>query len=127
MGKGLVQRVELDFMVGISEADEKDPLLRSFSSMQSGELDYLVNTGQLDFDVSDALVVTNATDPSVDGASISPATQTPLWNLKEDEPYSIKAEGVWQVTNSTQDVVVSVIDTGIAELAKPMFLSLLDG
>jgi serine protease len=63
----------------------------------------------------------------VDGASISPATQTPLWNLKDDEPYSIKAEGVWEVTNGTQEVVVAVIDTGIAELAKPMFLNLLDG
>ena len=36
----------------------------------------------------------------------------------DSEPYSIHAEGVWQTTNSTPDVVVAVLDTGLAEQAK---------
>ena len=100
-----------------------------FESVQSVETDFLIGLEQTDppLLVSDALLVTNATDPDVDGALISPATQTPLWNLMDSEPYSIHAEGVWHVTNSTPDVVVAIIDTGMAELAKPMFINLLDG
>ena len=100
-----------------------------FKSVQSIETDYLIGLHQTQdqLTVSDALLVTNATDPSVDGAAISFTTQTPLWNLLDNEPYSIHAEGVWAVTNSTPDVVVAVIDTGLAGPAKSMFLNLLDG
>jgi hypothetical protein len=100
-----------------------------FESVQSVETDFLIGLEQTDppLLVSDALLVTNATDPDVDGAFISPSTQTPLWNLMDSEPYSIHVEGVWHVTNSTPDVVVAIVDSGMAKLAKPMFINLLDG
>lgn len=69
----------------------------------------------------------NATNPDVMGTFIDPASQTPLWNLLDSEPYSIHVEGVWRVTNSTPEVVVAVIDTGIAEVAGSIFHHLLDG
>ena len=50
-----------------------------------------------------------------------------LWNLVDSEPYSIHVEGVWKTTNSTPDVVVAVLDSGIAEVAKGLFLNLLGG
>ena len=59
--------------------------------------------------------------------TINPDAQTPLWNLMDSEPFSIHAEGVWSVTNSTPEVVVAVIDSGIAEIARRIFLHLLDG
>jgi subtilisin family serine protease len=74
----------------------------------------------------DDFIQIDISDPDIDGAYVSPGTQTPLWNLREDEPYSIHAEGVWPLTNSTPKTVVAVIDTGIAELAKDSFLNLSD-
>ena len=49
---------------------------------------------------------------------------TPAWNILDSEKYSIKAEGVWSVTNSTPDIVVAVLDTGMAEVAEGVFLNL---
>ena len=121
------RRLVLDLGVPFNLDIQRGLYTAKLRSVQSVEVDYLVNVGQADFTVSDALLVANATDPSVEGAAINPASQTPLWNLKDSEPYSIHAEGVWQVTNSTPGVVVAVVDTGMAELARPMFLNLLDG
>lgn len=123
------RRLVLDLGVPFDLEVERGHFGGMFKAVQSVEMDFLVGL-QLDesqFLVSDALLVTNATDPDVSGAYINPATQTPLWNLMDSEPYSIHAEGVWQVTNSTPDVVVAVIDTGMATPARYMFLNLLDG
>ena len=52
---------------------------------------------------------------------------TPLWNLMDAEEYSIHAEGAWLVTNSTPEVVVAVLDTGMAEVAEGLFMNLGQG
>ena len=48
---------------------------------------------------------------------------TPVWNMLDSEKYSIKAKGVWSVTNSTPDIVVAVLGTGMAEVAEGVFLN----
>lgn len=108
--------------------------MAKLKSVQSVEIDALVGLQQLDISqiiTADTLDVTkldvNATGPDVDAAYVSSAGQTPLWNLMDSEPYSIHAEGVWQVTNSTLSVVVAVVDTGMAVPARGMFLNLLEG
>lgn len=133
MVKQYGRRLVLDLGVPFDLETERGRFGGVFKSVQSVETDFLVMVDQLL--VSDSLIVsvlqtansTNGTEPDLSGAYVDPATQTPLWNLMDSEPYSIHAEGVWQVTNSTPDVVVAIIDTGMAELAKPMFLNLLDG
>ena len=134
------RRLVLDLGAPFDLEAERARFAGALRSVQSVETDFLVGVSDVpltpltpQYMVSDALMVLNATDPNntnnpnVDGAYISPATQTPLWNLMDSEPYSIHAEGVWQVTNSTPDVVVAVLDTGIADPARSMFLNLLDG
>jgi hypothetical protein len=127
-GRRLVLDLGAPFELDVEQTRFRNVL----KSVQSVETDYLVDLQQTDMGqiiVNDALVATevNSTDSNVDGAYISPATQTPLWNLMDSEPYSIHAEGVWHVTNSTPDVVVAVIDTGMADPARGLFLNLLDG
>ena len=55
------------------------------------------------------------------------STSSPLWNLVDSEPYSIQVEQMWHTTNSTSDVVVAVLDTGLAGGADSLFLNLLEG
>ena len=55
-------------------------------------------------------------------------TSVPLWNLLDSEPYSIHVDdGVWRRTNSTPDVVVAVLDSGIAAKGESLFLNLMEG
>lgn len=103
-----------------------------FGSVQSVEIDHFVTLQQMEITqilVNDTLFVTeiNSTDSNIDGAYINQGGQTPLWNLMDSEPYSIHVEGVWQFTNSTPDVVVAILDTGMAQPAKDQFLNLLSG
>ena len=49
------------------------------------------------------------------------------WNLADSEPYGIHAEGMWKTTNSTPDVYVAVLDTGLAQVARGAFLNLAQG
>ena len=109
-GRRLVLRLEspsYDLQV------ETTKLKRLFKNVQLVEVDHRVNVEQTD---------------DLESASVYPATsQTPLWNLMDSEPYSIHVEGVWQITNSTPDVVVAVLDTGLAAQAQTAFLNLLDG
>ena len=126
------RRLVLDLGAPFDLETESNNFKKLFRMVQSVEPDYFVGLEQTDLSqitLDNALIVTemNSTDPIVDGAYISPATQTPLWNLMDSEPFSIHAEGVWQITNSTPDVVVAVIDTGIADPARSLFINLLDG
>jgi len=57
-----------------------------------------------------------------------PQKEIPIsWSLKDKEPYSIHVEELWNTTNSTPDVVVAVIDSGIANEIKSAFSNLLSG
>jgi len=49
------------------------------------------------------------------------------WNLADSEPHSIHVEGMWRNTNSTPDVVVAVLDSGLASEATGLFMHLGDG
>jgi len=49
------------------------------------------------------------------------------WNLADSEPHSIHVEGMWRNTNSTPDVVVAVLDTGLAYEAMGLFLHMGSG
>ena len=107
-----------------------------FKSVERVDRDILVGVQQVDIgrlviedtmDVSPMWMEMNASNPNVEAAYVDPSTQTPLWNLRDSEPYSISVEGVWKITNSTPEVVVAVIDTGIASVARDAFLNLLDG
>jgi hypothetical protein len=110
-GRRLVLKLEGPYSLQV----ENMKLRALFKNVQAVEADHLVGIVGQKFD--DAPVVANASDPDVDGASIDSASQTPLWNLMDDKPYSIHAESAWHTTNSTPDVVVAVLDTGIAEQA----------
>ena len=44
------------------------------------------------------------------------------WNLADSEPFSIHAESIWKTTNSTPDVVVAVLDSGLAMVPAIEFL-----
>lgn len=46
------------------------------------------------------------------------------WHLDNSEPFSIKVEHIWSLTNSTKDIVVAILDGGIAEVAKGAFLNM---
>ena len=126
------RRLVLDLRKPFDLDTEEKYFKSALKSVQSVEPDYLIGLQQTEMSQiaeEDTLVVTamKSEDQYVDGASISSATQSPLWNLMDSEPFSIHVESVWQVTNSTPDVVVAVIDTGIADPARGLFLNLLDG
>jgi serine protease len=55
------------------------------------------------------------------------AQEEPLWNIKDGEPYGIRVERIWQITNSTPDVVVAVVDSGFASAALDVFLNVVPG
>jgi hypothetical protein len=46
------------------------------------------------------------------------------WHLANSEPFGINVENIWSLTNSTKDVIVAILDGGIAEAAKGAFLNL---
>lgn len=104
-----VQQVDQDFLIGIQQFDIGQIIIKDTLSV--APLDMTLN----------------ANNPDVDGVYIDSASQTPLWNLLDSEPYSIHVESVWKFTNSTPNVVVAVIDTGIAVQARNAFLNLMDG
>ena len=109
-----VQNVERDYLVGLQGVDPPPPLEVHDAFLSAPDLGSLANAW-------------NQSSTVYSAYSIDTSTQTPLWNLMESEPYSIHAVGVWPVTNSTPDVVVAVVDSGIALSAKSMFLNLLEG
>ena len=51
----------------------------------------------------------------------------PPWNFKDNEPFSVKVEEVLNNPIDNRDVVVAVLDTGIAEIAKVKFPGLRNG
>jgi hypothetical protein len=53
--------------------------------------------------------------------------EEPLWNIKDGEPYGIRVERNWQITNSTPDVVVAVVDSGFASAALDVFSNVVPG
>ena len=106
--------------------------------VETVELDYIINHKQIDFVYSDSITVENSSsgttedltylDVGVKSEFNSGEQQpSPLWNLIDSEPYSIHVEGVWKETNSTPDVVVAVLDSGIARLAYGAFLNVGNG
>jgi hypothetical protein len=83
--------------------------------VESVELDYVVGG------------FASAASVSVTGAGADSAGAWFQWNLADSEPHSIKAERIWNMTNSTPDLVVAVLDTGLASVARGAFLSLAVG
>ena len=73
----------------------------------------------------DYMVSTTAT------ATATPVTNTEgnwfQWNLADSESHSIRAERVWNTTHSTPDMVVAVLDTGLATVARGAFMHLSPG
>jgi hypothetical protein len=120
------RRMVLDLHRPFDLETERGILGSEFSFLQDVERDYLV---AIEYDVSPRRQLVNDNDyhDNVYSAYFESSLQTPLWNLMDSEPYSIHAEEVWSVSNSTPDVVVAVIDSGIANVAKGMFLNLLEG
>jgi hypothetical protein len=112
MGKGLVQLVELDYKVGISEADEKVGV-----SQMKMAVDDVIDVSA--FDMPDYAANYNEV--------MGMAQEEPLWNIKDGEPYGIEAEPIWRITNSTPDVVVALVDSGLAAAALNVFLNVAPG
>ena len=81
------------------------------------ELDHLTTPSQVQFVYSDVLDVT-AADNSSDFLAGG------FWNLLDSEPYGIHVQSVWRLTNSTPDVVVALLDSGLAAPAFSAFLHL---
>ena len=108
------------------------------NDVESVELDYVINYKQIDLVYSDSLLVSNESSGTTEDLtyldvgvkseySSGEQQPSPLWNLIDSEPYSIHVEGVWQQTNSTPDVVVAVLDSGMATLAYSAFLNVASG
>jgi hypothetical protein len=49
------------------------------------------------------------------------AQEEPLWNIKDWEPYWIRAGLTWQYTNSTPEAVVALVDLGLTATANDGF------
>ena len=64
-----------------------------------------------------------AASPTMVAMSVETSSNVP-WNLADAEPYSIHVENTWKFTNSTPDVFVAVLDTGLAQVARGVFLNL---
>jgi hypothetical protein len=114
MGKGLVQLVELDsgYKVGISDAEPT------------------VSVSDIKLTMNESIDV-SAFDMPDYGANYNEvkgmAQEEPLWNIKDGEPYWIRAESIWKITNSTPDVVVALVDSGLAAAALDVFLNVAPG
>ena len=90
------------------------------------ELDYKVNVAQVSLDVNETIEVSAIEYPElgVNSNLISGLPQErPMWNIDAGEPYGIRAEPVWPITNSTPEVVVAVVDSGLAEAGWDAFLT----
>ena len=112
-----VERVEVDSLVSVGSYD-----VVSGSDWALPEPVYYNDSESNEYvDVEESIVVQQ--DYS-GGGSVPPLTQ---WNLKDSEPYSIHAQNIWPISNSTPDVVVAVIDTGLATAAREYFLHIADG
>jgi serine protease len=103
------RRLVLDLERTVDISVDAAAIAREIGSdlVESVELDYVVST-----------TTTSVTD--TDGNWFQ-------WNLADSEPHSIKAERVWNMTNSTPDMVVAVLDTGIATVARGAFINLSPG
>ena len=92
-------------------------LRRLLNRSVSIELDHVILTSTtVPVVYSDAVAVVNG---SYDEAL--------FWNLAMDEPYGIHVEASWQLTNSTPDITVAVLDSGLAALTPSPFLHLAAG
>ena len=49
------------------------------------------------------------------------------WQVANSEPYSIKVENIWKLTNSTPNTRIAILDTGIAAAARGAFLNIDSG
>jgi hypothetical protein len=118
------RRLVLDLMRPFKLWEEEKLVKRAMLAVEKVEVDYLVGVADEqayeDVPVQDEVVLQQA----YFSGEVPPLTQ---WNLKDSESYSIHAEGVWLATNSTPNVVVAVIDTGLATPAREYFLNLVDG
>ena len=89
------------------------------------ELDYRVRVSQIDIDINETMQVSAIDYPElgVNSNLMSDLPQgRPMWNILAGEPYGVRAEPVWQFTNSTPEVVVAVVDSGLAEAGTDAFL-----
>ena len=89
------------------------------------ELDTLITPTQLD-----DLVFAEYISLSVDNATFVSEASIPSnedWNLLDSEPYSIHAESAWKITNSTPNIVVAVLDTGMPSVAYSQFRNIVQG
>lgn len=89
IGALYIENIELDVIVGIHEID--------LESILSNDEQYTIEINP---------------DHNLISAQNMIAFQ---WNLQDSEPYSIKAEQAWIKSNSSESIVVSVIDTGLIE------------
>ena len=100
MGRGLVEGIELDHKVAVSQVG-----LIEEESITVSPIDY-PEMG-VNYDLISGL-----------------PQERPMWNIDAGEAYGIRAEPVWQITNSTPGVVVAVVDSGLAEAGQDAFLNI---
>ena len=118
------RRLVLDLRRPFDFGEEADAMRSVMLAVEHVEMDYLVSVDEFNDTVySDDLNSMVVAQQGFTGA-VPPLTQ---WNLKDSEPYSIHAEKVWASSNSTPDVVVAVIDTGLATPAREYFLHVVGG
>ena len=91
---------------------------QELQDVEGVELDLMISATQIDYIFSDLLTVDNDTFASPaggDSLDSAPDSAPFQWNLLDSEPYSIHAESLWPLTNSTPDVVVAILDTGLPD------------
>jgi serine protease len=70
---------------------------------------------------ADEIAVIDSADTLYDRASDF------AWYLQDNTSFSLQVEKIWNYTNSTPNIVVAVVDTGISEAGKSMLRNLLPG
>ena len=98
------KRLVLDFGRVVDLEQDENLTREHLGDLQSVELDHLVH---LSSDVGPELVFS-------DMDAMLNSTPSRFWNLMDAEPYSIHAQSAWSLTNSTPEISVAVLDSGLA-------------
>lgn len=113
------RRLVLDFGHSIENLEDKEDQIQGVFDWTKIEL--------LEFDsaVQIADIHANIQETNIDTAQVF--AHPFQWNLADNESYSIRVENVWDYTNSTPDVIVAIIDSGMASAAESHFSNLAQG
>jgi hypothetical protein len=119
------RRLILDFWREVDLSSDTKMIMESIGeeNIENEELDVIVGLNEIDLesiigsDEQYTREISPDMPPQMFAMDLIDAQDTIAfqWNLRASEPYSIKAEQAWMKSNSSESIMVSVIDTGLTE------------